>query len=1038
MKNNKTNQIQDAAMKKKMSTFEINHFSTLINFKNLGITKLLCFLLLFIAAQNVFAQNETVKINVVDEFNKPIAGALVVSIKNADLYSVTDNDGNVTMSIGLAELVKISHKESEKTVTISSKSSRVELKRTNKKVNVGYSVNKSVDEISTAIDMAYYDKLEKSSLNNPAESLYGKIKGLMVMENAGEPWNRTPDLFIRGIATTGNNKILVLVDGFERDIASLSLQDIENVSVLKDGTDVAKYGLRGANGVILVTTKRGESNSFHVNVSYDKGWNMPNRKPKFLDAFGYASAVNQASALDGTAPIYSQFALNDFQTGQNPLLYPNVDWWDEALKDYGVTNNFNTSFWGGGKSINYFASINYQNERGLIDNTDLDPRYDSQLKYDRLNFRANLDIEITKSTQFAVDASGYIGGQTEPNYRIVNNSNNNFPNNIMGAIYNIPAAAFPIKTALGEWGGNQIYANNPIAAASSTGISKPNYRTLFVNGKITQDLSKVTKGLSVEALLAYDNYASFFENRTKTFVYQNITVPRDPLTGVFGNPLTITTFGSDAELTYSDSFGDQVRHATGIGKLNYENKWNENQVHASLVYQQDKRVNDGQYNTFIHQHMMGAASYSYKNRYFIDGVVSYSGTDILPKENRFGFFPAVSAGWIINRENFLKNVKAINYLKLRGSWGMSGNDIMSPNLESQAFDAGGTYYFGVNNAAFSGIREGRLAASGLTFESSEKVNLGLNMELFNRLTVSFDAFRDKRTDIIVSTSGTLPSLIGVTAAFENAGKVINQGFEGSFMWRDKVDRLKYFIGGNFTYAKNEIINMNEDFRAYDYLRQTGQSIGQRFGLESLGFFKDQADIDNSPAQVFSILRPGDVKYKDQNNDGIIDALDNVAIKNSGNNPELYYALNFGFEMEGFGLDVLIQGAANQTLYLNTGSIFWPLVGQRNISEFSNGAWTPQTAATATLPRLTNLANENNYRPNDIWLQSGNYLKMRHFEFYYNLPENFVKRLKMNKTKLYARGMNVFSIDNINIVDPESIGIDYPTLASYHLGIKVEF
>ncbi|WP_310560573.1 SusC/RagA family TonB-linked outer membrane protein [Flavobacterium sp.] len=1027
MKKNKTKQLKDAIMKKQLPNINATHFIDFININNLRFIKNVFFLLLLVATQKVAAQNGSVKINVVDEFEKPIAGALVGSVTNPEKSGVTDIEGNVTLEIEPIGLVKVFHNDREKTVSVNSKLIKIELKKTDKKINVGFGINKSVDAITTSIDMAYSDKLEKSSLFNPAESLYGKIKGLMVLENAGAPWSRNPSIFIRGVGTTGSNRILVLVDGFERDLASLSVNDIQNVSVLKDGTDVAKYGIRGANGVILVTTKRGEANSFHVDVTYEKGWNMPTRKPKFLDSYGYANAVNQASALDGNLPVYSDLDLRDFKSGLSPYSHPNVDWWDETLKDYGITNNLNTTFRGGGTSINYFASLNYQNERGLIDNTNLDNRYDSQVKYDRLNFRTNLDIALTKTTKFLVDASGYIGGQNEPNARV---------SGIMNAIYSIPSAAFPVRTSSGEWGGTNIYDNNPVALASSTGINKPNYRTLYANGKIIQDLSSWAKGLSAELAVAYDNYASFFENKTRKFIYENVPFTRDANGAVvFGTP---QQFGTATDLTYSDSFGDQVRQATGIAKINYETKWNENQLTASALYQEDKRVNDGQYNTFLHQNFMSSASYSYKSRYFIDGVVSYSGTDVLPQDNRFGFFPAVSAGWIVNRENFLKNNKSINYLKLRGSWGMSGNDIMSPNLDKQAFDAGGTYYFGINNNAFSGIREGRLAAEGLTYESSEKINVGVTMELFNHLSVNFDAFQDKRTNIIVSTSGTLPSIIGVSAALENTGQVLNKGIEGSFMWKNKVDKLNYFVGGNFTYAKNEIVNMNEEFRPYDYLYRTGQSIGQRFGLESLGFFKDQADIASSPKQIFNQVRPGDVKYKDQNNDGVIDAFDEVAIGKTGTNPELYYALNFGFEMEGFGLDILLQGIANQTLYLNTPSVFWPLVGQKNISEFSAGAWTPETAQTATLPRLTMLSNDNNYRPNDIWLQSGNYLKMRHFEVYYNFPESLSKKLKMNKAKLYARGMNLFSIDDIKIVDPEAIGINYPTVASYYLGIKLEF
>ena len=1031
-----TKQLNDAKMKNYLTAIEADHFQDFITTKKIVFGRLMFFMLLLISTTKLCAQNASVKINVVDEFQQPIAGAIVSSVPNPEQTGVTDKEGNVTLEIASIGQVKVLFNQREKIASINSSSVKIALLKTDKRVNSGFGITKSTDEITTALDLVYSDKLEKSSLLNPSESLYGKLKGLMVMENAGEPWNREPSFFIRGLGTTGNNRILVLVDGFERSISSLALQDIDNVTVLKDGTDLAKYGLRGANGVILVTTKRGQKNSFNVDVSYDRGWNVPTRKPKFLDSYGYANAVNQASALDGTAPVYSDLDLRDFKSGLSPFSHPNVDWWDETLENYGITNNLNTSFYGGGKSINYFVSLNYQNERGLIDNSNLDARYDSSVKYDRLNFRTNLDIELTKSTKFYVDASGYIGGQNEPNARLRNNSEGDFPNNIMNGIYSIPAAAFPVKTQNGEWGGTNIYGNNPVAAATSTGISKPNYRTLFANGRLVQDLSGWVKGLSAELAVAYDNYASFFENRTKTYLYENVPYTRDSNGEiVFGTP---QQFGTDADLNYSDSFGDQVRQATGIAKINYETKWNENHLSASALYQEDKRVNDGQYNTFLHQIFMGSASYSYKNRYYIDGVLSYSGTDILPKENRFGLFPAVSAGWIVNRENFLKNSKIINFLKLRGSWGMSGNDIMSPNLDEQAFNAGGTYYFGVNNTTNAGIREGRLAASGLTYESSEKMNVGLTMEMFKDLSISFDAFRDKRTDIIVSTAGTVPTLIGVTAASENAGEVLNKGFEGSIMWKTQTGKLKYFIGGNFTYAKNKIINMNEEFQPFPYQSETGRSIGQQFGLQSLGFFQNQADIDNSPKQLFSPVRPGDIKYKDQNGDNVIDAFDTVALGYSNRNPELYYAINLGFEMEGLGIDMLLQGAANETVYLSTKSVFWPLVGQNNISEFSAGAWTPETAATATLPRLTMLANDNNYRRNDIWLTSGNYLKMRQFELYYNFPQYLTKKVKMDKAKLYARGMNVFSIDNVKVADPESIGVNYPTLASYHLGIKIEF
>lgn len=1047
MKKKLTNPLNNILMKSYLPYFIAYCFFEIRSLKMLAFAKNIFFFILLLSFQNSNAQIGNVKVNVVDQFENPIAGVLVGSVSNPDSSGVTDSDGNVVLNMNAKGLIKLYFDEIEKVITVNSNEVNVELKKSDKKINVGFGQIKSVDETTTAIDLVYSDKLEKSSLLNPSESLYGKLKGLMVLQNGGEPWNRNPTMYIRGVATTNSNRILVLVDGFERELTSLALQDIESVSVLKDGTDVAKYGLRGANGVILVTTKRGKKDSFNVAVSFDRGLNVPFRKPKFLDSYGYAKAVNQASQLDGIAPAYSNQDLIDYKSGSKPYSHPNVDWWDETFRDAGITNNLNTSFWGGGKSNTYFFSLNYQNERGLIENSNLDSRYENAIKYDRLNFRSNLDIDLTNTTKFILDASGYIGGQNEPNRRT---------SNIIDAIYSIPSAAFPVKYESGVWGGSTFYATNPVAGSTSTGNSKPNYRTLYANGKLVQDLGGWVKGLSAELALAYDNYASFFENNSKTYLYGGVTFSPEldsngvPILDSNGVPITKTTNGppqgAENDLTNSQTFGDQIRHATGYAKINYEANWNQNKLTASALYQEDKRVLDGQYNTFLHNNLFASTSYAYKNRYFLDGVVSYSGTNLLPQDGRFGFFPAVSGAWIISREDFLKGSKNLNYLKIRGSWGKSGNELRAldnngnslNNLDRQFFNNNGSYSFGTGNISNTAIREGRLAATGLSFETSEKVNIGVNAELFNKLTLSVDAFRDKRTDIIITTSGAVPTLLGVSPSYDNAGEVENKGIEGSFMWKNKVDKLKYFIGGNFTYAKNRIINMNEEYRPYDYLRETGQSIGQRFGLQSLGFFENQADIDNSPKQLFSAVRPGDVKYKDQNNDGVIDDFDEIAIGNAASTPEFYYALNFGFEMEGIGLDILMQGVANQTLYLNTKSVFWPLVGNTNISEFSTNTWTPDNAEYATLPRLTTLSNDNNYRPNDIWLQSGNYLKMRQCEIYYNISQPLAKKLKISKAKLYLRGMNLFSIDNINIVDPESIGISYPTLSSYHLGFNIEF
>ena len=1011
-----------------LNSFTFINFQNLLQKTNKKIVKISCMLALLLSSQLILAQTDALKITVINDEGKPFSGVNIESLTNSDLTVVTDEFGTGILNMEPQGLIKLTFSDMQKVINIKSKAITVQLGKADKNLNLGYGISKPVDEITSSIDIVYSDRLEKSSLNNPLESLYGELSGLMVLQNAGTPWERSPSMYLRGLGTLNDNSILVLVDGFERDMASLALSDIESVSVLKDGADLARYGQRGANGVILVTTKRGAYNSFKVNVSYDNGINFAAREPNFLDSYNYARAVNQASILDGNEAVYSDLDLYGFQTGENLTLLPNVNWFDETLRDFGSTTNVSASFSGGGEKLKYFTSLNYQNERGLFDNTTFDDRYDSQLKYDRFNFRTNLDIDLTNSTKFIVNVAGHIDGRTEPGAGV---------SSIMNAIYSVPSSAFPVRTPNGEWGGTAYYDNNPVALVSSTGVLQPNGRQIMIDGKITQDLSGWLKGLSAEAALAYDNEVNYSESKKRDFIYESLSYTRNPLTGVINDTIA-NIYGSETDLNYSKGFKDQLRQASLYGKLNYDTSWNNSVLNTSLMYQQEKRVKNGQYKTYLRQNVIASASYGHKNKYFVDAVLSYSGSSVLPDGDRFGLFPAISAGWVLNREDFLKDNKSVDYLKVRASWGMSGNNIMDPNLYEQAFGSGGGYYFNNNNSSLGGISEWRLASDNLTYENSIKSNLGVDMELFGSLSITLDAFYDIRENILVATSGTIPSLIGVNTPIANEGEVKNRGVETSLLWKSNAGAFNYYVGGNFTFAKNEIVNKNEEFQPYDYLKETGNSIGQQFGLQALGFFENQADIDASPQQLFSNVRPGDIKYKDQNADGVIDDLDIVPIGYAGAYPEIYYGINLGGEYKRFGIDLQFQGVANQTVYLNTKSVHIPLRGNTNITDFSANSWTPETAATATLPRLSLLENENNYRKNDIWLISGDYLKLRRFEVYYKLPEQLISKLNISKAKIYGRGMNVFSIDNTGDVDPESLGVSYPSLASYHVGIKLEF
>lgn len=895
-------------------------------------------------------------------------------------------------------------------------------------VQLGYNYSKPANAVTSAVDVITSETINSSSALNPMESLYGRLSGLMVLQNGGTIEQRDPTFAIRGKATYRNSNVLVLVDGIERDMSTLVNEEIESVTVLKDGAALAIYGLRGANGVILVTTKQGSFDSYQVNISYDQAINSAFRLPEFLGGYDYARAVNEASILDGKPVIYTDQELADFESGNSPF-YPSVDWFDEAFKEYGSSKNFNVNFRGGGKRAGFFVMLNYQNESGLFDeSTYTDERYDNRLNYERFNFRSNLDINLTSSTRLKLNVSGIIQDSRRPYANV---------NNVMSALFSVPSAAFPVQTINDNWGGTEYYDNNPVALIAATGEYTTHQTLLNSNASLFQDLDMLVEGLSAEFTMAYDQNPTFFERKNKDFLYESISVERDQVTGEI-NDTTSVLYGSEADLNTGNGLSWQRRMATGWGKINYEKEIGEGFLHSSLLYNMDKKVYRGQYNTYLHQNISLLASYDLRQKYIVGFSLTYGGNSLLPEGDRFGFFPAVSGAWILSEEAFLSNSSLVTNLKLRASWGINGNGSIPGNLYDQPYRSGVNYFFTNNINNYGGLREGELATEFITYESANKTNIGIDAELAGKLNLNANLFFENRSGILTELDNTTSAVLGVENSVGFDGEVENKGFDASLLFKDNTGDFNYYIGGNFLFAKNKIINMNEQFRPEDYLYRTGNSVDQQFGLVADGFFADETDIANSPKHVFSEVKPGDVKYVDQNDDGVINQYDEVAIGYGSDLPEIYYSISLGFEFKGIGIDALLQGLSNQTDYLNTKSLFWPLQNQTTISTVAADRWTPETAETATLPRLSLAENNNNYRKNDIWLTDVSYLKLRHVELYYNLPEAMLNKIKTKSLKIYVRGANLYSFDKIQVVDPEATGVVYPTLSSYHVGIKVGF
>lgn len=978
----------------------------------------------FVSAQDIM----NVNIKVVDKFNVPLEG-IQVKVKNHNTtLAVTNEKGEAALeNLTTGEQIVVSSPcGAQQVVGVKGESVTVVMDGKSAEVFRGFNIKGRDEESTAAVSTVYSDQF-RSSTTNPGNALYGMLPGLSVMQGNRVAWDNDPKLNVRGIGTLNSATPLVLVDGFERPISALTQEEIESVSVLKDAAALALYGLRGANGAILVKTKRGTYEGMKVSASYQFGVNTPYRLPKMANGYEYANAMNEALQLDGLSPRYSAQDIEAFRTGSNPELFPNVDWTKEALREHGYTHQATATFRGGSERVRYYSMLSYIGDDGLLKPVALNPDYNTQMAWDRLSLRTNLDISLTKSTQLKLNLLGQIAQFNRPA--------TNYPT-LFTYLYTTPSAAFPVKTSTGMWGGDNI-RKNPVAEISAGGFSSSNDRALLADMRIEQDLSSWVKGLSAEIAVAFDNRSSYWDSKTKKYMYEMVMFQRDNSGNIGG--ITRTRYGQETDLNFSSELGFQNRVTTFEAKLNYGNSWGKDHVlNATALFHNEENSLKGQNNTYRRQSFIGNANYGFKNKYFVDVALSYSGSSVLNAGDRYRLFPAISGAWLISSEDFMKSATAINYLKLRASWGVTGSDIMDYDLGKYYFVMGGnSYYFGENNNGAGGHTEGRLANLKLSPEMSYKTNIGVELQLFNKLSFTADIFHDKRTNILVNAGSRFSSIIGVNTPLVNAGEVVNKGFETSLAWEDKIGDWTYGIGGNFSFAKNKIIEMNEEYKTEEYLKRTGHPVGQFFGLEAVGYFKDEADTQSGPVHSFSQVRPGDVKYKDQNKDGVIDNYDMVAQGYSTVLPEIYYGFNLNLGYKGFGFKADFQGIANYSI-MKPGAMYMPLVNNTTVSEhYLANRWTPENQ-NAMYPRLSTLENTNNFMNSSIWLENGAFLKLRNVELNYSLPKSLISKVKAQKIQVFVRGENLFSLDHVKVLDPEMMNLSYPSYSSYHVGFSLDF
>ena len=909
-------------------------------------------------------------------------------------------------------------------------------------VEIGYHKAQRLEESTSSISTVYNEDFNKRSAKNIANSLFGYGTGLTTLQGSGRYADAEPTFFIRGLQSLSTNNPLILVDGIERDITDVTPEEVETVTILKDAAAVAIYGHKGINGVVNITTKRGIYNTREIKFTYDHGFGWQARKPKFVDSYSYANAMNEALANDGLTARYTQDELNAFRSGQYPYLYANVDWLGETYRDMDATNIYNISFRGGASKFRYYAMANLTTNKGFIANPYMNDGYSTQDQYSRANLRTNLDIDLTEKTKLKLNVLGILSETRTPG------ANGQGGANLWDMIYTLPSAAFPARLENGTWGGSATWAGtkNPLAVSQAAAYTKFHERTLFADMTLTQDLSSITPGLGASGMLSYDNYAQYWENHSKTFVYGSNSVTAWE-NGV-PSSTTYYTDGKESSMSSDAKCIAFTRVFNFAATLFYDKQINkDNKIYSQLKWDYEYRNTKGTDQTWYRQNASFYTHYGYKDKYFADLSVVASASNKLAPGHQWSISPTVGLAWVMSKENFMKDLSWINFMKLRASFGVINTDRLPldddsevTNYWEQTYGGGGYYPFDTNySVGTQSWSLGRLASLNSTHEKAYKYNLGLDASMFNGLDVSFDAYYERRSDIWVSSSGHYSSVLGFTAPYENGGIVDSWGVEIGANYRKKIADITLNIGANFALAKNEIIEHMEEPRMYDNLITTGKPLKQTYGMEVIGYFKDQADIENSPKQSFGDVKPGDIKYKDVNGDNIIDANDKVAIGHSTTAPEIYYSFNLGAEWKGLGFDAMFQGTGRYSAVLNTKSLYWPLINNTTISqEYYDNRWTPENQ-DAKYPRLSSQSNENNYQTNTLWLADRSFLKLRSIELYYKFPQIWVKKSKiLSNAKIYVRGVDLLCFDKINIADPEVYGATYPLTRSVVAGLTIGF
>lgn len=878
---------------------------------------------------------------------------------------------------------------------------------------------------------------EALQITHGRQALAG-IAGLLPGVNATSSGN-LPDngqaIYVRGRGSFNGNNVMYIVDGIERNPAFISAEEVENITVLKDAAAIAIYGNRGADGVIVITTRKGRTPGMKISADYSLGVSTPFAMPEMADGLTYANAVNEALANDGLAARYTEADLRAIEQG-SPL-FPSVDWQSQVLRKTAFTHDFNLTLEGNERRFRYFVYANYNGYDGLFNNTQMNEGYNTQYQNSCLKLRTNLEAEMTRTTKIRINMMGRLSQTQQP-----------YAGTYVSDIYSTPAIAFPLKTEDGLWARSELFGN-PLARYTQSGYSVAVQRTLLADLALVQDLSMITPGLSFTLKGAFDNSAIINESRSKSYKYAKLSYGRNANGDV--ESLQWSEYGNDTDLAFSSSLagGSSVNNNFSItAMLDYERSFGKNGVKLSLLSSADRWKNRGKGNVYSYIDFIVRAGYDYDHRYLLDLVGTCSGSAFLEQGKKFRFYPAVSAAWILSNEAFLEDASALNLLKLRASYGVCGYDArLGYGLDTPNNGSGGGFIAMIGSSE-PGMMQGSYPSYGALPETDYKANIGLDIRAFEGLEISAELFRNHRKNIKVSSSGVYSSILGLGAPYIFNGETLNWGAELSASWSRTVGDWSWHLGGTISYTKDKILEMGEEFHPYPYQYRTGHSITALTLYSSDGLYGTD-DFDSQGALLPTYpqstldgkaLQPGDVRYKDLNGDGLIDVNDKKYMDEYHSLPSAVYGVQLGAKWKGFGIEALFDGRIGQSVQLTAGSVYWPLYNDdKNISmHYYNNRWTPDNQ-DARYPRLTTLSNGNNFQGgSDFWVERADWFKLRSLYLYYSFRSEALMKARLRELSVFVRGLNLFSIDRIGIFDPESISLGYPSVRTVSMGVKCTF